>query len=500
MQNTQGHMVRNASAGKPVVLGSSFSGVLVSLALSKAGVDHVLIGGDEPPEIPRLGESLNECASPDLFCDLGREFPQYFYTKSHISLLNGDVASQIQIANPRRCKERMSQTLPRPDSVWPLRTFWHCATGRNLMHVDRIRLDRALYHKALAQPQCEFVKLLVQQVDVGADDRVTRLVLDDGSEIREPRFVFDNTGFRGLVARAAGVGVQPLSNEQRVVWTHYERAAEDDCPQRWWRQGTNLLLLEREPDGMDGIAWLIPLGSTVSVGVSVDNDRFGEATLDGEQVMRLLNEAFARRGVDYPTLFPDRRRPIMQLTHRYYVRDRACGANWLLVGGTYMSVWFPTSGGLWTVTAALRLIPRIMDEPESMGARYEEVLQSLLVFHDNLEKMIHGRPFCTNQEAYLFWSKWLSGFVWRMGHYLGLLSAVRNRRFERYQPFIWAAAWFRKLPAVQMIVWGFVVTRSRKPTDRRQQADSFDGYFHQTRFRVRNYLLGYLTWLGLRQD
>ena len=68
----------------PVVIGSSFAGVLVSLSLSRAGVQHILIGGDEPDDSPRLGESLNECASPELFSEYSEEFPDCFHTKSHI--------------------------------------------------------------------------------------------------------------------------------------------------------------------------------------------------------------------------------------------------------------------------------------------------------------------------------------------------------------------------------------------------------------------------------
>ena len=56
-----------SSAGPPLVLGSSLSGLLVSLALSRRGVEHRLVGGDEPASIPRLGESLNDTASPELF-------------------------------------------------------------------------------------------------------------------------------------------------------------------------------------------------------------------------------------------------------------------------------------------------------------------------------------------------------------------------------------------------------------------------------------------------
>jgi threonine dehydrogenase-like Zn-dependent dehydrogenase len=57
------HMVLNQTSSDgqntyPVVLGAGLTGLAISLALSAAGIKHVLIG-DRPTEIPRLGESLN---------------------------------------------------------------------------------------------------------------------------------------------------------------------------------------------------------------------------------------------------------------------------------------------------------------------------------------------------------------------------------------------------------------------------------------------------------
>ncbi len=40
----------------PVILGTTVPGLLISHSLSRAGRPHVLIGGPEPPEKPRLGE------------------------------------------------------------------------------------------------------------------------------------------------------------------------------------------------------------------------------------------------------------------------------------------------------------------------------------------------------------------------------------------------------------------------------------------------------------
>ena len=91
---------------EPVILGSSLTGLLISLSLSRQGVAHTLVGGGPPNDQPRLGESLNECASPGLWCDFADEFRDCFHTKSHISLFNGGLASMVYIADPSKPTSR----------------------------------------------------------------------------------------------------------------------------------------------------------------------------------------------------------------------------------------------------------------------------------------------------------------------------------------------------------------------------------------------------------
>ena len=44
---------------RPVIVGSSLTGLLISKSLSNHHIEHVLIGGPRPLQVPRLGESLN---------------------------------------------------------------------------------------------------------------------------------------------------------------------------------------------------------------------------------------------------------------------------------------------------------------------------------------------------------------------------------------------------------------------------------------------------------
>ncbi|MCL4692159.1 MAG: hypothetical protein KJ060_06585, partial [Candidatus Hydrogenedentes bacterium] len=156
--------------------------------------------------------------------------------------------------------------------------------------------------------------------------------------------------------------------------------------------GTNLLRLDRDTDGIDGISWLIPLGDTLSVGISIDSQSERNAGLSKEEVMRLLDAAYARRSIDYRSSFQTAV-ATQKVRHRYFVRDRAYGANWILVGGTFVQIWFPSSSGVWATTAVTGMIRTLLENPSYAGAQYESMMRGLLRFHNTLEDMIHGPVF-----------------------------------------------------------------------------------------------------------
>ena len=188
-------------------------------------------------------------------------------------------------------------------------------------------------------------------------------VLDDGRVLDAPPYVFDCTGPGGIVTRAAQVGSTPLSAEQRVVWTHFQTTdgtAPDARP--WWSCGTNLLRLQADRDGVDGVSWFIPMGHTLSVGVSVDAAAWPTSRLDDAALMDALAAAWERRGVRFRGRFPEML-PLQQLHHTYFVADRAYGSNWLLVGPSFAQPWFLSSAGLWTIILAAKLAPQLLAEP-----------------------------------------------------------------------------------------------------------------------------------------
>ncbi|GMV93634.1 MAG: hypothetical protein AMXMBFR82_34120 [Candidatus Hydrogenedentota bacterium] len=461
------------------------SGLLVSDALSREGIEHYLVAGGPPPSIPRLGESMNECASPDIWRHYGRLYPQYFFPKNHISLLNGEVATIAHFGDPTRpFQETVEDFAHRPADFQPL-------SAKYLIHVDRVGFDQALYDKACSETNCHVIQGKIANIIHDSEtDRVTRIELDNGDAIEWPQYVFDTSGPRGVVANAAGVGMKSISSEQYVVWDHYRRDTESTTLEMcWWQSGTNLLRLDRDTDGIDGISWLIPLGDTLSVGISIDSQSERNAGLSKEEVMRLLDAAYARRGIDYRSSFQTAV-ATQEVRHRYFVRDRAYGANWILVGGTFVQIWFPSSSGVWATTAVTGMIRTLLENPSYAGAQYESMMRGLLKFHGTLEDMIHGPVFRSRMDGYRFWARWLALIPKRVSDYVYISSQLQSRN-----PFFWALRYvttsMTRFPRSVFFFGGMMLIRCRHCPMPMAQGDAFPDYHKPLGFRFRNVLQGF---------
>ena len=462
----------------PVILGSSLSGILLSQTLSRAGIEHVVVGdGKEPEEIPRLGESLNDTASPELWRHYGRELGEYFYFKNHISYFNGNFLTLISLANPRRTRARVMKYAPERGTP---RYPWF---GDGLFHLDRIGFDRALWCKWREDKLCRFVNAKVTRIEHDkSSDAITRIDLSDGSSIEHPRYVFDNTGFKSIVAEAAEVGQNLMGPAQRVVFTHYRCPTLPEARPEFWRHGTNLIRLDREADSIDALAWVIPIGRTLSVGMSFDLD--GERGQDSnESLMTRLEDACRRRGIDFRPLYPEEL-PIQNLRHHYFYRERAWGKNWLLVGGTAITIWFPSSSGLWTTTAACGMATRLLEDP-SLGKFYDQSMKAMLPFHRLLDDVLHGPMWRSSAHAYRFFAKGSTFILGRVSNYL----RIKRGNYGWLSPVNWFLdtlsfiGWLMP-PILFVLMGGTALVRSRLSPDRSKQGSPLLLYFWTIPFRL----------------
>lgn len=390
----------------PTVLGSSFTGLLISHALARRGIEHTVIGGPRPTASPRLGESVSEGMAAACWDLLGPVYRPFFHEKSHISWCRGELASIVRLAAPGRDLDALGPVDPRRADT--------AEVGSRLVHLDRARLDPMVYDEVREHAACTFVEARVRELsyDEGSD-RITAILLDDGRRL-EPSVVFDATGYRGMVASMTRLVHRPLGPLRRMVWLHrYRLAPVDSKAWPWWRHGTNLIRLERQHDGIDGLGWMIPLGDEVSLGLDVDAQADGADEVGDAMLVDAVIRAFERRRMRVTRLFPSSG-AVRHLTHRHYVRERAHGANWLLAGTAFGRVWSPASASLAVGAMAAYLAPRFIDAPTEVGARYEACARErLLAERRFVDVLSSGLPRQVH-ELYRFWGawrQWTRGFV-----------------------------------------------------------------------------------------
>ncbi len=362
---------------QPTIVGSGLTGLLISNALSNARIAHVLIGGPPPTGSPRLGESLILEATLHFLTE-NPELADCYYEKGFAKMYAGEQIGNFDF----NFSDQLIVKLPL--------LIWGKQTPNALIHIDRVRIDAALYEKAINNPHCTHIDARVEQFDVApGTDRIEQLVLHDG-ETLPVSHVFDATGRIRLLTRALAIPRRLLGPTQRVVYTHYRCDVALPTPQRdgEWRHGTNILRLYRERDGFDGLAWCIPLGDTISVGVSTPLT--GE-TLDAQEYLTSAQKAYARYGVNYGSLSTISS-PIKHARIEFYTHSRAHGANWLLAGGAHTQIWWPTSSGLDTAVAASRSAVPFLEHPQRTGADYQSYLRSLLP-SQNIWNWIASHPY-----------------------------------------------------------------------------------------------------------
>ena len=370
----EAHALPAIKAGLPVIIGAGFSGTVTSIMLARRGVPHVLIGA-VPNSMPRLGESLNLEGSVSML-ELLPEFSRFFLTKKLAVGFLGEYAMTCDFCLDRR----------------PIaRNFMHrlgYVPPEGFLHLERIGLDRALYEAAVSSQHCTAVDAQVTAVDYDRDtDRIRTIRLGDGRVV-EPGYAFDATNQGRLIGQAASVECRMISDLHRVVYAHYYADREPGAAQEAWEHATYVVRLYEAADGVDAMAWCIPLGPYISIGISCNPER---CTLSDEEVMALVERAYARRGLHYSEQF-HRRPRIMSLRHKYFAHRRAYGANWMLSGPAYSQVWWMSGSGIGTALASARVAADVVEDPLRVGRAYEEYLQELLGIHETFDWFARTDP------------------------------------------------------------------------------------------------------------
>ena len=354
----------------PVIIGTGLSGMAISRALSNANCHHFLIGSP-PNNLPRLGESINLEGTVDLL-RLFPEFSQFYFPKKAgvVYLCDKVIACDFEIAI-------------KPEVAWLFRVLGLNAPPETV-HVDRIGFDADLYNSTVSDPFCTYIDAGVEDINYNnRSDTIKELTLSNQMTLT-PAFVFDATNHLRLVAKTLGIKTEYLSEPKRVVYTHY-RFPQDASYQKPitenWQHWTNLLRLYPDSEGIDGFAWCIPLGDTVSVGISMNTI---SNEISDKHVLTVLNKAYACRNIDYRKNYTESTK-IRSLQHRYFIHERAYGKNWLLAGPSFCQIWYMSGSGVGTSLAAARIAPYVVKSPISFGRAYETYMKELLISHWTFE-------------------------------------------------------------------------------------------------------------------
>ncbi|HET8654538.1 MAG TPA: FAD-dependent monooxygenase [Longimicrobiaceae bacterium] len=351
----------------PVVIGSGLTGLSVSHSLSRAGIEHVVIGR-RPGTKPRLGESLN--LEGTLF--LKEMFPQlsrFCFQKKEVRSYLGDYEVL--------CDFDVSKTLT---SKVVYNILGHVPVD-SFLQVDRVGFDAALWDLATSAPQCTVVESTVAGLDFDEEsDTVTAVRLEDGTVLR-PAYVFDASNHGRLLGTAMGQKRRLLGEPQRVAYTHYH--LPDGAPHlpEPWDPATVIVRLFPDTDGIDAIAWCIPLGRYVSVGISMAER---ESDLTERTLLKRAAVAFARYGVEFGSRYTKAVAPT-GLKFSYFMYERGAGANWLLAGPSFCQVWWLAGAGVGTALVAARLAPRLLSDPERWGRWYDAYMRQLVPIHDTFD-------------------------------------------------------------------------------------------------------------------
>jgi len=358
----------------PVVIGSGLTGLSISHYLSRASIDHVVIGR-RPDMSPRLGESLN-LEGTLLLWEAFPQFSRYFFPKRDALGLFGDYEVLCDFEVSQRA---VSRAIFRSLGYAPATEF---------LQVDRIGFDAALWDLATSSEHCTVLDTSVADLELDESaDRFTSIRLADGTVLR-PSFVFDATNHGRLLGQRARIGYRTLGVQQRVAYTHYRLPPDAPHDAEPWELSTAVVRLTPASDGVDAMAWCIPLGDYVSIGVSASAT---ETALDDEALLERVAVALARHGIDYRRRFSSRAE-LKALRHAYFAYDRAAGANWLLAGPSFCQVWWLAGAGVGTALTAAQLAPKILEDPHRWGAEYDHYMKQLLPIQNTFDYFVHTPP------------------------------------------------------------------------------------------------------------
>lgn len=343
----------SAPQNVPVIMGGGIGGMLISRALCRKGIHHVLVGSSQLGDSPKLGESMTEACT----IEFTQDFPgyeKYLFEKRYTPFFMGEIVAGLRF-----------------DFFGTMASlFLDKDIPKAFIHVDRIGFDQALYDEVSPSPFCHWIDGRVDDVEYDEQaDRITAVKLADGQVINAT-YVWDCTNHIRLLGRKLRIPYEDFDAPRQVIFTHYyEKDCKDLCHREDlpWMHATTLLRAHKKYDNIEGVSWFIPLGNYVSVGISVKPEDIGDR--NPEEVLTALTRAYQRRGLDYTKEF-SRRKEIVSVPSQHFMYERFYGGNWAMVGGSAASTWFTSGSQISMLACMASMADKIIHEPKVYGEHY----------------------------------------------------------------------------------------------------------------------------------
>jgi flavin-dependent dehydrogenase len=318
MKNNFGHI-------DVTVVGGGLAGMAASFHLARAGLRVLCIEPEAEDRNP-VGESL-DWSAPELLATLGLPMERLLREeiatcKRHVTLRLRGGATQHYVP---------SDWLARPPFNVELRTI----------HVDRIRLDRALLDIVLGAG-VNFLSDKVLSVE-RKEKRITAVVTQGGIEISSRWFLDASGSGASLFPRLFDLPVHEFGPRKVAIWDYFS------VPELI--EGTTLNADCEGPFYMSWV-WQIPIhANTISVGYVATGESIKEKRQQGMTLQEIFREqldhfADLRELSRYPNEVTPR-----TTSFRCRAYGKTNGPNWLVIGESAAMVDPMTSNG---VTAALR--------------------------------------------------------------------------------------------------------------------------------------------------
>ncbi|HEY3783415.1 MAG TPA: NAD(P)/FAD-dependent oxidoreductase [Fimbriimonadaceae bacterium] len=190
------------------------------------------------------------------------------------------------------------------------------------------QVDRAVYDKILLDHAAEMGCVVHEGVGVRGVrrevDKVTGLVLEDGTEVTARHYV-DASGHAGLLRRSMGVGIEePSALRNIAIWDYWQDA---EWAVSLGVGGTRIQVMSVGY----GWLWFIPISETrTSVGFVCPADYYKKSGLNTEEIYLkgISDEARVRALLTKAV----RENQLSTTKDWSFVAERMAGENWLLIG------------------------------------------------------------------------------------------------------------------------------------------------------------------------